>query len=135
MLHVGISVLDKRRSREYKSRAAALPHPYRVAINGIERYLRRTGPHDRDSVVRMLDDLVYMFARAAADAVPMRQLLGDPVDFADDFRRGYGPARSLAKAQTQLRDAVGRAEMLQARPPSSTPMNTRPSVNRNGRSR
>ncbi|MBK0296125.1 DUF1048 domain-containing protein, partial [Bacillus sp. S34] len=54
---------DKKRWKQYKARAAALPTSHRTAIDGIERYLMYTGPNDGEQLMRMLDDLA---ARAAA---------------------------------------------------------------------
>jgi DNA-binding ferritin-like protein (Dps family) len=81
---------DKRRWRAYKARVRQLPPDYRTAVDAIERYLMLFGPMDGDSAASVFEDVADLFERAAADATPIREIVGeDPVEFVDALVRNY----------------------------------------------
>jgi DNA-binding ferritin-like protein (Dps family) len=81
---------DKRRWREYKARVRQLPPDYRKAVDAIERYLMLFGPMDGDSAASLFEDVADLFEQAAADATPIRSIVGDdPVEFVDALVRNY----------------------------------------------
>jgi len=81
---------DKRRWRHYKARVRQLPPDYRTAVDAIERYLMHFGPIDGDSAVSLLEDVADLFEQAAADEMPIRQIVGDdPVEFVEALIRNY----------------------------------------------
>lgn len=103
---------DKKRWRAYKARVAALPAPYRTAVEALDRYLMYYGSITRgDVLVTMLDDLADLFEQAAADGTPIRAIVGeDPVAFAEDFARNYAGAQWINKERTRLAEAIDRVE-------------------------
>lgn len=108
------SLEDKKRWRAYKARIQQLPPPYRTTVEGIERYLIVTGPADGDHVVHMVEDLADLFERAAVDATPIREIVGDdPAEFVDTFKSNYRLAGWIAKEQRRLADSIDQAEREQ----------------------
>lgn len=102
---------DKKRWRQYRARAQALPEPYRASIDAIERYLMYTGVDDGDSLMRMLEDLADLLEQAHADGTPIRSVVGvDPVEFAEAFKENYGLGQWLSRERQRLVDAIDRAE-------------------------
>ena len=100
---------DKRRWRQYKARARALPEGHRTAIAGIERYVLVFGPTDGASVARMFEDLVELFEQSVADGTSVRALVGeDPLEFVEAFLANY-PEGWTSKERQRLTDAVDRA--------------------------
>ena len=101
----------KRRWRAYKARVKQLSESYRTAADAIEHYLMHFVPTDDDQAASEFEDLVDLFERAAADGVPIRDIVGDdPVEFAETFAQhytkgGYAPDR----ARKRLVSAVNRA--------------------------
>ena len=88
---------DKKRWREFKARTHALPENYRTAVDGFTRYLMYFGAADGDTATSILEDLIDVFERAAADGTPIRDIVGDdPVEFADaliaNYEKGASPA-------------------------------------------
>ncbi|GAA1899604.1 DUF1048 domain-containing protein [Lapillicoccus jejuensis] len=103
-------IQDKRRWRAYKRRTAALPAPYRETADALERYFMMFGPGDGPNVLRLCDDLVDLLEQAAADGTPVRAVVGeDPVDFADEFLRGYPDGSWVTRERTRLTTAIDRA--------------------------
>lgn len=102
---------DKRRYRQYKARTAQLPAPYRATVDGLEQYLLFFGPSGQaDSLQSMLDDLAELFEQSAADATPIRAIVGqDPVEFAEQFLRNYPGGSWVDKERERLTQAVDRA--------------------------
>lgn len=108
---------DKKRWRAHRARVNKLPEAYRVAVEGIERYVLYTGPGDGDSINGMLEDLADLFEQSAAAGTPISGIVGDdPVAFAEDFKRNYGLGSWLGKEQQRLIDAIQRAEHGQESP-------------------
>ena len=104
---------DKRRWREYKARTRRLPENYRTAVDAIERYLMHVGPApaDADSAASMFEDLVDLFEQAAADATPVRAVVGeDPVEFVEVFAQNYWKGGWIARERKRLTSAIERAE-------------------------
>lgn len=103
----------KRRWREYKARAAALPAPYRDAVKAIERYTMHTGigiSSDSDVLIQMVNDLAELFEQSAADGIPVRAVVGDdPVAFVEAFLANYGDDSWLDKERTRFVDAINAA--------------------------
>lgn len=102
---------DEKRGKAHKERVAALPPSHRTAFDGIERYLMVTGPGDGERLMRMLGDLVDLFAQSAAEGTTVRAVVGDdPVAFAEDFRANYGLGAWLEAERQRLTDAIARAD-------------------------
>lgn len=101
---------DKRRWREYKARVQRLPAPYRDAVGAIERYLMYFGPTDSDSASTMFEDLIYLFEQASADAIPIREIVGeDPVSFVTEFVSNYDQGGWVSRERGRLVAAIDRA--------------------------
>jgi DNA-binding ferritin-like protein (Dps family) len=105
---------EKRRWRQYKAATTQLSESYRTAIRGIERYLLNTGPGDGVSVMNMLEDLLGLFEQAAADDMSIQDLIGNPVEFADDFKSIYGVGAGMAKEHQRLTSAITRSMSQQS---------------------
>jgi DNA-binding ferritin-like protein (Dps family) len=108
---------DKRRWRTYKARMRQLPENYRVAVEGIERYLTHFGAMDGDSAASLFEDVADLFERAAADETPIREIVGDdPVDFVESLIRNYDKSGYVAREQARLVNTILRAEAIGSRP-------------------
>jgi DNA-binding ferritin-like protein (Dps family) len=111
------SLEEKKQYREYKARVEKLPEPYRVAVKSIERYLMYFGGITKgDVLVAMLGDLADLFEQSAADATPVRAIVGDdPVEFVETFLSNYSEGRWINKERQRLikaiDDVAGRSEM------------------------
>ncbi|MFE0652585.1 DUF1048 domain-containing protein [Streptomyces sp. NPDC059534] len=101
----------KKRWRAYRARVKELPENHRTAVEAIERYLMHFVPTDEDSNASMFEDLADLFAQAAADGTPIREIVGeDPVEFADTFAQNYSEGGYVpARARKQLTDDIARA--------------------------
>ena len=81
---------DKRRWWAYRARVEQLPPRYRDAVEGIQRYLMFFGVADGDSAASLFEDVADLFEQAAADATPIRDIVGDdPVEFVEALVRNY----------------------------------------------
>ena len=103
------SIDDKKQWRAYKARVKALPENYRVAVGAIEKYLWTFGetPTEWPRAGSMFDGLADLFERAAADATPIRDIVGDdPVEFAEEFARTYSDGGWIAKERARLVAAI-----------------------------
>jgi DNA-binding ferritin-like protein (Dps family) len=99
---------DKRRWRQYKSRAKQLPPSYRTAVEAFERYLMYGGAGGGG--VSMFEDLVDLFEQSAADRTPIREIVGeDPVEFIEIFARNYHEESWLNRERARLNSAIERA--------------------------
>ena len=111
----GKVVGDKRRWRQYRARVGRLPEPYRVAVDGIERYLMHFGPMDADSTASLLEDVADLFDRAAADGAAIGEIVGnDPVEFVDALIANYEKGGYVARERARLVAAITHAEQVQA---------------------
>jgi DNA-binding ferritin-like protein (Dps family) len=113
---------DKRRWRQYKARVKALPANYRTTVKALERYLTYFGAITKgdvpmDVLMSMLEDLADLFEQAAADATPIRAVVGeDPVEFAETFFRNYSDGqwinrerdRSVSAIEREISKEIGR---------------------------
>lgn len=111
------SLEEKKQYREAKARIKALPATYRVAAEGVERYLMYAGGIAKgDVVVRMYADLVDLFEESAADGTPIRQIVGDdPVEFVENFVANYSDASWISKERERLNRAIEDAERQEHR--------------------
>ncbi|ALV45161.1 hypothetical protein MB46_06240 [Arthrobacter alpinus] len=99
---------DKKRWRQYKARKATLPENYRTTIDGLERYFMYAGSIVKgDIFMQMLEDLIDLIERAAADGTPIREIVGDePVDFAETFIANYSDGQWINKERKRLTDTI-----------------------------
>jgi len=104
---------DKKRWREFKARTRALPEGYRTAVEGFTRYLMYFGAVDGDSATALLEDLIDLFERAAADGTSIRDIVGDdPVEFADALVANYEKGGYVAREKRRLIESIEQAEAL-----------------------
>lgn len=103
---------DKKRWRRYKARKGQLPANYRTAIDAIERYFMYAGAIAKgDVLMQMLEDLADLIEGAAADAIRIRDVVGeDPVDFAEAFIQNYADGQWISKERQKLNNAIRQAE-------------------------
>lgn len=103
---------QKKQYREYKARLKALPEPYAAAAKAIDRYIMYYGGlTDGDVMMRMLTDHIELWERAAADATPLREIVGDdPVDFTETFIRAYSGTQWIDKERARLVKAIDDAD-------------------------
>ncbi len=106
------SIEHKRHYRQYRARKQGLPANYRASVDALERYLLYFGAIAQgDVLVSMLDDLLDLFEQAAANATPIRAIVGDdPVAFAEDFLHNYADGQWINKERDRLVQAIDRAE-------------------------
>lgn len=99
---------QKKQYRRYKARIADLPEPYGTAARAFERYFMvYGGVTDGDTLVTMLGDFADLWERAAVDATPVREIVGDdPVEFAEAFTQAYGGTRWIDKERARLITAI-----------------------------
>jgi DNA-binding ferritin-like protein (Dps family) len=99
---------DKLRWRQYKAHTRALPPNYRTAIDAMERYLMYFGGiSDVNLAATMLDDLGDLFEQSAADATPIRAIVGDdPIEFVETFLQNYSEGRWINKERERLIKAI-----------------------------
>ena len=104
---------QKKQYRQAKARMEALPEPYRIAAEAVNRYLMYNGGHtDGDTVVQMFLDHVDLWERAATDGTPVAEIVGDdPVEFAE----AYGGKRWIDKERTRLAKAIDDAKRKEGR--------------------
>ena len=101
----------KRRWRAYKARVRALPPNYRAAVEAIQRYLMYFGPMDADSAASLLEDVADLFERAAADATPIHDIVGDdPVEFVEALVANYTKGGYVSRERARLISAIESAE-------------------------
>ena len=101
----------KRRWRAYKARVRQLPPNYRSAVDAIERYLMFFGPMEADSAGSLLEDVADLFERAAADATPIREIVGDdPVEFVEALIANYTKGGYVTRERERLTRAIESAE-------------------------
>lgn len=109
---------DKRRWRQYKARTRELPESYRIAVEGIERYLMYFGAVDAESATSLFDDVADLFERAAADGMPIHDIVGDdPVEFVEALVRNYDQGGYITRERERLLSTIARAEAAEAADP------------------
>lgn len=109
------SLEQKRQYRAYQARLDALPEPYLSAGKALNRYfMYNSGVTDGETAVTMLGDFIDLWERAATDATPIRDIVGEnPVEFADAFAEAYVGKRWIDKERARLTRAVVDAERVQ----------------------
>ncbi len=102
---------DKKRWWAYRDRKKELPESYRIAIDGIERYLNLLGGITKgDVIMNMLEDLADLFEQSAANGTEIRAIVGDdPVEFAENFLSNYEEGRWINKERDRLKTAIENA--------------------------
>jgi DNA-binding ferritin-like protein (Dps family) len=105
------SLEQKKQYREYTARIDGLPEPHRTAAKALHRYFMYYGGlTDGDTLVTMFGDLADLWERAAADATPVRAIVGDdPVEFAETFAQAYTGRRWIDKERARLTAAIDEA--------------------------
>lgn len=99
---------EKKRWRQYKTRAKQLPPSYRTAVEAFERFLMYGGAGGGG--VSMFEDLVDLFEQSAVDETPIREVVGeDPVEFIETFARNYRDESWLNRERARLNSAIERA--------------------------
>jgi len=108
---------QKKQYRQAKARMEALPEPYRIAAEAVNRYLMYNGGHtDGDTIVQMFLDHVDLWERAATDGTPVAEIVGDdPVEFAEAFAEAYGGKRWIDKERARLTEAIDDAKRKEGR--------------------
>ena len=103
-------IAEKREWRRYQARKEQLPTDYRAALDGVERYLMYAGGMDKgDVILRMVDDLADLFEQGAANATPVRDIVGDdPVDFVEEFLRNYSDGLWINRERARLTRTIER---------------------------
>lgn len=101
--------------KQYKldtARIDALPEPYGSAAKATHRYLMYCGGIiDGDTLITMFGDLADLWERAAIDATPVREIVGeDPVTFAETFAQAYDGKQRIDKERARLNKAIENAE-------------------------
>ena len=106
------SLEQKKQYKQDKARIDSLPEPYGTAAKAMHRYLMYYGGiTDGDTLITMFGDLADLWERAAADGMPVREIVGeDPVDFAETFAQAYGGTQWIDKERKRLNTAIEDAE-------------------------
>ncbi len=106
------SLEQKKTYRQDKARIDALPEPYATAAKAVHRYLLYYGGiTDGDTITTMFGDLADLWERAAADRMPVREIVGDePVEFAETFAQAYLGKQWIDKERARLTRAIEDAE-------------------------
>ncbi len=106
------SLEQKKQYKKDKARIEALPEPYGSTGKAFERYfMYYGGVTDGDTLVPMLGDFTDLWERAALDATPLREVVGeDPVEFAETFAQAYAGARWIDKERARLTAAIEDAD-------------------------
>src|SRR5262249_4580892 len=100
----------KRRWRAYKARVRPRPENHRTTVDGLERDPGFFGPVDGDAAGAGLEDGSELFAPAAADGTPMREIVGnDPVEFVEALVGNYEKGGYVTRERNRLSRAIERA--------------------------
>ena len=106
------SLEQKKQYKQYRARIEALPEPYGAAAQAFHRYFMYYGGiTDGDTLLTMFDDFADLWERAAADGMPLHEIVGDdPVEFAETFAQAYSGKRWIDKERARLTKAIEDAE-------------------------
>lgn len=106
------SLEQKKQYRQDRARIDGIQEPYRSAANGMHRYLMYSGSFtEGDTLTTMFSDLADLWERAALDATPLRDIVGeDPVEFTEAFASAYLGKRWIDKEQARLRNTIADAK-------------------------
>ena len=78
------------------------------------------GITDGDTLLTMFGDFADLWERAAADGMPLREIVGDdPVEFAETFAQAYSGKQWIDKERARLTKASERSRSDQAQHPRS----------------
>jgi DNA-binding ferritin-like protein (Dps family) len=111
------SLEQKKQYRQSTARIDGLPEPYRGAAKALQRYLTYYGGQtDGETLVSMFSDFADLWERAAADATPVRAIVGDdPVEFAETFAQAYTGKQWIDRERARLTQAIDDAEQEEQR--------------------
>ena len=111
------SLEQKKHYRQYTARVDGLPEPYRAVAKALHRYLMYYGGQtDGDTLLTMFGDFADLWERAAADAIPVRSIVGDdPVEFAESFAQAYTGKQWIDKERLRLVRSIEDAERRERR--------------------
>ncbi len=102
---------DKKRWNQYRARTRQLPQAYRTALDALQHYVFYFASSHTDPLMSLLEDLTDLFEQAAANATPIRAVVGDdPVEFAEVFLRNYPEASWISTERDRLTRAIAQAE-------------------------
>ncbi|WP_336711314.1 DUF1048 domain-containing protein [Arthrobacter sp. USHLN218] len=106
------SLEQKKQYKQDMARIDSLPEPYGRAARAMHRYLMYYGgATDGETLLLMFGDLADLWERAAADGIPVRQIVGDdPADFAESFAQAYGGKQWIEKERARLAAVIDDAE-------------------------
>ncbi len=106
------SLEQKKQYKQYKARIEALPEPYGSVAKAFQRYfLYYGGVVDGETILKMMDDFVELWERAAADGTSVTAIVGDdPVEFAETFAQAYTGKQWIDKERARLATAIEAAE-------------------------
>jgi DNA-binding ferritin-like protein (Dps family) len=106
------SLEQKKQYKQYRARIEALPEPYGTAAQAFHRYFMYYGGiTDGDTLLTMFGDFADLWERAAADGMPLREIVGDdPVEFAEAFAGAYSGKQWTDKERARLIEAIDAAE-------------------------
>ena len=106
------SLEQKKQYKQDVARIEALPEAYRTAAKAVHRYLMYSGGIvDGDTLTQMFTDFADLWERAALDATPVREIVGDdPVAFAENFAQAYSGKQWIDKERARLVKAIEDAE-------------------------
>lgn len=106
------SLEQKKQYKQAVARMDALPAPYRAAAKAYQRYFMYSAAFlDGDTMVTMFGDFADLWDRAAADATPLHDIVGDDaVGFAEDFAAAYTGRQWIDKERSRLVKAIENAQ-------------------------
>ena len=106
------SLEQKKQYKQAMARVDALAEPYRSAAKAFNRYFMYFGGlTDGDILITMIGDHADLWERAAADGMPLREIVGeDPVEFAETFAQAYSGKQWIDKERARLTKAIEDAE-------------------------
>ncbi len=109
------SLEQKKQYKQDKARIDALPEPYGTAAKAMHRYFTYYGGiTDGGDLITMFGDLADLWERAAIDATPVREIVGDdPVEFTETFVQAYTGKNWLDKERARLITAIDEADQAQ----------------------
>jgi DNA-binding ferritin-like protein (Dps family) len=86
------------------TRVGPLPADFRAAFTAFAAYVEQRRPNTpADAAVGALEDLTALFAQAASDGIPVRDVVGhDPADVAEELLANHAPAPRDAAARADL---------------------------------
>lgn len=105
------SLEQKKKYKEIVARLDGLPDPYAGTARAFTRYfVYYGGIPDGATLVDLFAGFADLWERAAADATPLRDVIGDdPVAFAEEFVRAYRSKEWIDKERARLVQAIDAA--------------------------